>query len=63
MDRPTYDQIEQEVRELAMSLPPSDFGSTRVIQAVASYVHLKLRGATVGPFIPFEEKLRKANVR
>ena len=31
--------IEATVRHLAHSMPPSDFGSTRVIQAVAALVH------------------------
>ena len=31
-------EIEAEVRKLAHSLPRSDFGSTRAIQAVAQYV-------------------------
>lgn len=38
----TYDEIEAEVRKLAHSFPPSDFGSHRAIQAVAKYVHDKL---------------------
>jgi hypothetical protein len=33
-----YAEIETEVRKIAMSLPPSDFGSTRAIQAVAQWV-------------------------
>lgn len=40
-----YDEIEAEVRKLAHSLPPSDFGSTRAIQAVAHYVVGKLSAA------------------
>lgn len=38
----TYDEIEAEVRKLAHSFPPSDFGSHRAIQAVAQYVFGKL---------------------
>jgi hypothetical protein len=41
----TYDEIEAEVRKLAHSQPPSDFGSTRAIQAIARYVHEKLEKA------------------
>jgi hypothetical protein len=41
----SYDEIEAEVRKLAHSLPPSDFGSTRAIQAVAAYVAKKLSDA------------------
>lgn len=40
-----YEDIEAEVRRVAMSLPPSDLGSHRAIQAVARYVHQKLRTA------------------
>lgn len=40
-----YQDIEAEVRKLAHSLPPSDFGSTRAIQAVALYVAGKLANA------------------
>lgn len=40
-----YEDIEAEVRKVAMSLPPSDLGSHRAIQAVARYVHDKLRKA------------------
>jgi hypothetical protein len=38
----TYDEIEAEVRKLAHSLPPSDFGSTRAIQAIARFVIEKI---------------------
>jgi hypothetical protein len=41
----SYEEIEAEVRKLAHSLPPSDFGSTRVIQAVATYVEQKIKEA------------------
>jgi hypothetical protein len=41
----SYDEIEQEVRKLAHSMPPSDFGSTRAIHAVAQFVMSKLEGA------------------
>lgn len=41
----TYEDVEAEVRKLAMSLPPSDLGSTRAIQAVARYVVEKLQKA------------------
>jgi hypothetical protein len=41
-----YEAIEAEVRKLAHSLPPSDFGSTRAIQAVAQYVYAKLKQAS-----------------
>lgn len=37
----TYDEIESEVRKLAHSLPPSDLGSTRAIQAITRYVFEK----------------------
>lgn len=40
-----YEDIESEVRKLAMSLPPSDFGAHLAIQAVARYVHDKLQKA------------------
>lgn len=43
MARDIYEDIEAEVRKLAMSLPPSDLGSTRAIQAVARYVYDKLQ--------------------
>jgi hypothetical protein len=43
----TYQQIEDEVRALAMSMPPSDFGSTRVIQAVALWTYDKLKDRSV----------------
>ena len=36
-----YEEIESEVRTLAHSLPPSDFGSHRAIQAVAKFVYEK----------------------
>ena len=36
-----YEEIESEVRTLAHSLPPSDFGSHRIIQAVAEFVYEK----------------------
>jgi hypothetical protein len=39
----TLQEIEEEVRKLAHSLPPSDFGSTRAIQAVAKYVQEKMK--------------------
>ncbi len=35
-------EIEEEVRQLAMSMPPSDFGSHRAIKAIAKYVSDKL---------------------
>lgn len=38
-----YEDIEAEVRKLAHSFPPSDFGSHRAIQAVAQYVVEKLK--------------------
>jgi hypothetical protein len=38
----TYDDIEAEVRALARSIPPSDFGSTRAIHAVANLIMQKL---------------------
>jgi hypothetical protein len=42
----SYDEMESEVRKLAHSLPPSDFGSTRAIQAVTAFVFDKLREAS-----------------
>lgn len=49
-----YDSIEREVRALAMSLPPSDLGSTRAIQAIAEYVDRKLRGLPLREYPPYE---------
>jgi hypothetical protein len=42
----SYDEIESEVRKLAYSLPPSDFGSTRAIHAVSNFVLQKLEAAS-----------------
>jgi len=51
----TYDEIEAEVRKVAMSIPPSDLGSTRGIQAVAQYVYDKLK------MVRMREQARKGN--
>ena len=37
-----YEDIEAEVRKLAHSYPPSDFGSHRAIQAITEFVVKKL---------------------
>jgi len=44
----TYEEMEREVRKLAHSFPPSDFGSTRAIQAITHFVFQKLREAGAG---------------
>lgn len=48
-----YDAIRDEVRALAMSLPPSDLGSARAVSAITEYVVAKLAGEAVGPFKPY----------
>lgn len=52
-----YDEIRNEVRALAMSLPPSDFGSARAISAISDYVVAKLAGDPVGPLKPYKNPL------
>lgn len=54
-----YYTIRSEVRALAMSLPPSDFGSARAIDALADYVLRKISGQTVGPFEPYKPPRRR----
>ena len=41
------DAIEARVRKMAHSLPPSDFGSTRAIQAVTSFVVAEIAALTL----------------
>ena len=38
----TLQDVEEEVRRLAMSMPPSDFGSHRAVQAIAKYCYDKM---------------------
>ena len=55
----TYQEIEDEVRRLAHSLPPSDLGSTRAIQAVSRFIYTKLieqgRNSASGGALPSEK--------
>lgn len=41
----TPGDLESRVRKMAYSLPPSDLGSTRAIQAIARFVEAEIRAA------------------